>query len=121
MARSSTPSSSISPATTTRLAAIPDPSTKVSTIDNNASGFELYESLITVNPFANLNTSPLCGGGATRDKLSAIDLTGISKLYAQDAAANAFMILCRPLSGNVTSDLPFGVASVNRVSPNRSK
>ena len=50
---------------------------------------------------------------------SAIAAADIPKLCPTAAAAKAFMMLCRPFSGNVAVASPLGVISLKRVSPNR--
>ena len=107
IACASSPSSSISPATTIFRFAPVAPSTSVCTIEINAVGFELYESLMTVNPSCEMQY--LATLRRRRDRSSsdaAISSTVIPKACPTAAAASAFEMLCRPFSGNSTAAAP---------------
>ena len=80
-------------------------------------GFELYESSTTLKPAAKSKTSPRIVGGVAVASASAMSPAAISKQKATDAAANAFIKLCRPLIGSRAEASPRGVINRKLIAP----
>src|SRR5215510_7376010 len=112
-ATSSGPSSSISPAITTKRLRLRPPSAIVLTMFSNERGFELYESSITVKPAAKSKTSPRIFGGCALLNARAISSGGNENAVPTADAASALLRLWRPLIASDACASPSGVRKRN--------